>query len=399
MLWPMGLGTAVFLGLGLARADSNLERYRFSVAVRTSEMSVAASTMPAAQWQVAGTLSLGATHRYRDGSIGYRVSLDEVSEGGQPSPLQGRSFGFRTFEDGEILDMSDGAQIAGWRSRGDLIDLLVPLLSPAPPKKVEQGTGHRRLIWPVRVGTKVRWDNAVEADWILRADPADPEAMVLEYSGPYTLSGADKRPGGKLLLEGEGKLSGELRQHPDGRWSHRITLDREVQVLVGAAPPVIQQQQIVASISGDSLVQLPSLTGPAPAPRYLQIAQIQPVVQGAPAGMAACEPGQEALTLPVRLNIDGDGRVSKLEAGESPPCVQRALKALSFPSHDGPGLELRFTVYRRAGRFGVSPLVALMRQPVGPVLVHPLGTWPAHMLAAMSAALGHPIPETPALER
>jgi hypothetical protein len=399
MLWPMGLGTAVFLGLGLARADSNLERYRFSVAVRTREMSVADSTMPDAQWQVAGTLSLAATHRNRDGSIGYRVSLETVLEEGQPSPLQGRSFGFRTFEDGEILDMVDGAQIAGWRSRGDLIDLLLPLLSPAPPKKVGQGTAHRRLIWPVRVGSKVRWDNAVEADWVLVADPAEPEATVLEYSGPYTLSGADKRPGGKLLFEGEGQLSGELRQHPDGRWSHRITLDREVQVIVGTAPPLIQHQQIVASISGDSLVQLPSVAGPAPAPRYLQIAQVQPVVEGAIAGMERCEPGPEPLTLPVRLNIAGDGRVSKLEAGESPPCVQQALLALSFPSHDGPVLEVRFTVYRRGGRFGVSPLVALMRQPVGPVLVHPLGPWPAHMLAAMSAALGHPIPETPAPER
>jgi hypothetical protein len=378
----------ITLGLATAQAEPAVEKYRFSVAVRTSEMSVAESTMPDAQWEVAGTLSLTATHRNRDGSIGYRVNLETASEEGQPSPLQGRSFGFRAFSDGEILDMSDGEHIAGWRSRGDLIDLLMPLLSPAPPKGLDHASGHRRLIWPVRVGTAVRWDNAVEADWTIDTGP---EETRLSYSGPYTLAGSDRRPGGRLLFGATGRLSGTLVQRADGAWSHEILLVRQVHIEVGRRAPVVQEQEIRARIEGDRLGKIPREQGPAPAARYLNLGRVQPVVQKLPVGFAECEASQDALTLPVRVRITGAGDVGIIGAQEVPECISRCIEALVFPAHDGPPLEVRFTVYRRGGRLTVSPVVALIGVPVGPVLIHPIGGASTVTEASLSSQLGHPI--------
>jgi hypothetical protein len=378
----------ITLGLAMAQTDQAVERYRYSVAVRTSEMSLAALTMPAAQWQVAGTLSLTATHRLRDGSIGYRVSLDTATESGQPSPLQGRSFGFRAFEDGEILDMGDGEQIAGWRSRGDLIDLLLPLLSPAPPDRVGEGTGHRRLIWPVRVGPKVRWDNAVEADWTIDTGL---EETRLSYSGPYTLAGSDRRPGGRLLFGATGRLSGTLVQRADGAWSHEILLVRQVHIEVGRRAPVVQEQEIRARIEGDGLGKIPREQGPAPAARYLNIGRVQSVVQKLPVAFAECEASQDALTLPVRIRITGAGGVGIIGAPEMPECISSRIEALVFPAHDGPPLEVRFTVYRRGGKLIVSPVVELIGVPVGPVLIHPIGGASPVTEASLSSQLGHPV--------
>jgi hypothetical protein len=154
---------------------------------------------------------------------------------------------------------------------------------------------------------------------------------------------------------------------------------------------VVQEQEIRARIEGDRLGKIPREQGPAPAARYLNLGRVQPVVQKLPVGFAECEASQDALTLPVRVRITGAGDVGIIGAQEVPECISRCIEALVFPAHDGPPLEVRFTVYRRGGRLTVSPVVALIGVPVGPVLIHPIGGASTVTEASLSSQLGHPI--------
>ena len=387
-----------WLLLGVGQASDAVERYRYSVDVETSDVASTDGSLPGGSWHVSGELTVEATHRNRDGSVSLRVSLVAVDgrlgagEEAHQAAIQGRSFGMRVFEDGEVLDVSDGAYISGWDHRGDLIDVLLPLLSPAPPKLKGDAPVRRRLIWPFRAGEGVRWDNAVEAQWH-REVPTDAAGrQVLKYQGPYQLDGWDKRPGGKLVFDGDGTLSGVISVGESAGWRHSIEMRREVRVTVGSAAPLVQRQHIrgsVERIDGAPVKRAQTISDRAPLARYLQFSVVQPIVQGLPGALLPCGVAED-LTLPVVLEIAGDGQVSAVVAESLPECVQQALSALQFPAHDGPLAKVRFTVYARGGRIEVSPVAELVHAPVGPVLIHPLGQWSEVQRRTMAAALGHP---------
>ena len=166
-----------------------------------------------------------------------------------------------------------------------------------------------------------------------------------------------------------------------------------MRVTVGHAPPLLQQQELVASVErvGRTKFSLPRVDDfSRPQARYLHSAVVQSIVQALPDAMPPCELPAE-LTLPVEIKVAGNGSVSEVLPGDLPACIQGVLSATRFPEHDAAGESVRFTIYQRSGRMAVSPVAELVQVPVGPVLVHPLGAWSPDVSAGVAGALGHPL--------
>ena len=90
------------------------------------------------------------------------------------------------------------------------------------------------MIWPFRVGDKVRWDNAVLAQWSNEGPIKNVAGAVrrYHYQGPWSLKGLDRRQRPPLRLAASGEARGSLEVTlADGRvlW-HEIDWTRTVAV-------------------------------------------------------------------------------------------------------------------------------------------------------------------------
>jgi hypothetical protein len=220
-----------------------------------------ASTFAPLRWTVDAMLSMDPVRRFRDGSIGWLIRFDKVTEfihddeGAKPVPisgLEGRTVELRAFEDGEVLDVDMGAHIAGWGRGGDVLDVLLPVLSPAPPEMGWGKTGTRRMIWPFRIGREARWDNAVAAEWRNSGPIKDLAGPVrrYHYSGPWTLRGSDRRKPPGLRFSGTGELSGTVDvTFRDGRvLRHEFSGIRRVEIVRQAGDPIRQEQRFTGKL-------------------------------------------------------------------------------------------------------------------------------------------------------
>ena len=189
------------------------------------------TTLPEAP---SGTLALALEIRqeqarvFRDGSLGSLVVFEAASgtlsrAGGAaeavPLELAGRSIELRTFDDGELLDVSLIEHLIGFGRYGDVFDLILPVLTPAPPAlRSEREVVGRAMHWPVHLSQQHGLKNTLWAQW--RLLDSDREGWTLQYSGPWEGRGANfsaAAPDARLQIAVKGEGSGEVRVSAAGQ--------------------------------------------------------------------------------------------------------------------------------------------------------------------------------------
>jgi len=406
--WVAGVLAGVLWSAPVGAVDPAETLYQLEIQVRVEQAQAppqAREVLGPGARSLSAAISRRPVRRFRDGSIGYLIRFESALETlsaeaeAQQSKLQGRTFELRSFEDGEVLDIQHGRQIAGWGKGGDLMDLMLPLLSTAPPRIPKGQKVHRRVIWPFRIKQDMRWDNAVEAEWVAAemSGRGRHRRSVLEYSGPWTLKGRDLHRERQLRYSGEGDLRGVAEFDSQGLLRHRVELERTVSITVKGVPLVAQQQvlkaELVRTRAGVPQVLAEDEVG-VPLPRYLDVDRVNRVVQSVSVGLNDCAADGPAHTLPIQITVDGGGAVREVEGVSTDQCIHTALLGLRFPEHDGPDALIRFTVFRRDGTLLVSPIATLDQPAVGPLLIHPVGDWPTASLEAAAAAMGRPLSMT-----
>ncbi len=244
--------------------EAQVDRFHIELEVASEmagESAESENLFPAAVWSLELDVSMEQVRRFRDGSIGWLVRFESVSEtlsvqGGAPVPLDGGLAGrvveLRTFEDGEVLDVDHGSHIAGRGRGGDVLDVLFPILSPAPPRVRAGQAAHRRMIWPFRIGSAVRWDNAVQAEWtqVETRKTKQGAVHVLHYQGPWRLKGSDRRVQPLLLFNAEGQVEGtiEVSGRNGALLQHQFEWTRVVGVREAEQAPMAQRQRYVGTL-------------------------------------------------------------------------------------------------------------------------------------------------------
>ncbi|MCB9778321.1 MAG: hypothetical protein H6742_07140 [Alphaproteobacteria bacterium] len=191
-------------------------------------------------------LDMTPSRTFRDGSLGWLVVFERaqatVRRPGQDPVaiddfgLQGRAVELRTFGDGEILVVDQAAAIGGADRMGDVLDVLWPLLSPAPPSLdagQEQGAQSR---WPLMVGPQRGWRHTLAARW--RNEGQDDAGLWhLAYDGPVEVRGQDRATSPWIGVRGRGQAEGRVTLGDDPGVpvaarlvDHDLTLTRTVEI-------------------------------------------------------------------------------------------------------------------------------------------------------------------------
>lgn len=162
-------------------------------------------------WHVRGVVVMTPSRTYRDDSIGWHVVFQELEEGPSEqgpwrgSGLQGRSFELRAFDDGQILGTRDGEHLTGPPRHGDVLDLLLPTLSPTVPAISAGDSAYRRSSWPFQVSSKSGLRNTLVAEYAHQGAEGSGAARRVEltYSGALEGEGNDARLNGAFSLAGQ----------------------------------------------------------------------------------------------------------------------------------------------------------------------------------------------------
>lgn len=162
-------------------------------------------------------VSLTPVRQYRDDSLGYLVTFDEVTMTGggttQVTGLQGRSAELRRFSDGEILNIGLSEHLAGGDRQGEILDVVFPLVSPLPPPLPRQGSvANRAQRWPFSAGRGRLWENRILPDWtwLDTGEQLGRRAWHLGYSGPWAIAGRDVAHEPRVEVVGKGTAKGEV---------------------------------------------------------------------------------------------------------------------------------------------------------------------------------------------
>ena len=200
--------------------------------------------------------------RYRDDSVGEVLVFEQVTVDvdppGQPEghPLEGHAVTLRRFPSGEILAVEDAAHSVGGDRQLEVLDLLLPTLSPKVPvlRRGESVTWNTR--WPLDLGPYGKLTGMLRLTWTLDDLPRiDGEpAWALSYSGQWltrvrTGSG-DRRTwtdidhlgtaSGALLLS---RLDASVIRHTFD-WQRAIALPGAE----GDVPPPVQRQRFAGTV-------------------------------------------------------------------------------------------------------------------------------------------------------
>jgi hypothetical protein len=197
---------------------------------------------------------------FRDGSLGQLVVVEAatgwLSRPGEAAPVEvptalaGRSIELRTFEDGELLDATMVEHLVGFGRYGDVFDLILPVLTPAPPTvSSERDVVARAMHWPIHFSRQHGLKNTLWASWSLVE--GDREGWTLHYSGPWEGRGANfsaALPEVRLPVTVQGEGEGDVRVSRSGQvLRHRFSWWREVtQVFPGAT--VVQTQRFSGAL-------------------------------------------------------------------------------------------------------------------------------------------------------
>jgi len=202
------------------------------------------------------SLSVSPVRRFRDGSMGQRVVVEEsaLSVDGaayEGLELTGRSLELRTFSDGEILTLGWVDRWSGPDRFMDVFEVVFPAISPAPPSLKKGETASRRIIWPYLGEERLRWDSAVDAKWTNKGvvERGAAKAWHLSYEGPWRVHGGRRTGDEKFKVSASGDADGQVwfDKATGALVSHRFAWSREVEVS-GAAARLKQAQAFVGSV-------------------------------------------------------------------------------------------------------------------------------------------------------
>ena len=219
------------------------------------------------EWSLAVTVT--PTDRRGDGSLVERIDFDVVDVRGLPTsgsegaagaseahPLEGRSMRMRRFDSGEILAVLDASHVLGADRQLEVVDLILPVLSPKVPAlrrgdrvtwntrwplelgDDRQQLGMLRLTWSLvgveRVGGEPCWRVTYEGDW---------QTRIGQRAGPRPVEG---------VLEGVGTATGEawISKRTGAVERHRFDWTRQVDVPAadGTATAISQTQRFSGSL-------------------------------------------------------------------------------------------------------------------------------------------------------
>ena len=195
----------------VVRLDASLD-----VGVRTESECPALPAVPDAATRFELALTLTRSRVFRDGSVGWLLVFDDVQRDGAPHPLTGRSVELRRFGDGEILDVDLLEHALGGDRQLEVIDLLLPVVSPHPPDLRPGGVAPRTTSWPLRLPDGRTWNGSSDATWTLKEtdDAAGVRAWVFAYDGTWTTDGPARGPRARSdrpQTTATGPLQGEVR--------------------------------------------------------------------------------------------------------------------------------------------------------------------------------------------
>ena len=249
-------------------APIEVPAHRYGVTL-TADFSFSGEGLPSvlaevAPWQERWELIVGTQpgRRYRDDSVGEVLVFERAAVGDGPAgavaphPLEGHAVTLRRFPSGEILAVEDAAHVVGGDRQLEVLDLLLPTLSPKVPvlRRGETVTWNTR--WPLDLGPYGKLTGMLRLTWTLdsltRVD-GEP-AWALSYSGEWQTrvrTGAGDRrswthidhmgtASGSLLLS---RLDASVLRH-DFDWRREIALPPPAE----DAPAPVQRQRFVGSV-------------------------------------------------------------------------------------------------------------------------------------------------------
>jgi len=174
---------------------------------------------------------------FRDGSLGWALTFSEASARfGRDTPteplplsLAGRTVELRTFPDGELLDVSLVEHIVGPGRLGDVLDVVFPAITPAPPPLRPGQSAGRAMHWPVRLNRDSVLLSSAWARW--EAVDQTREQRQVRYAGPIEARGRDLIGEASATFEGSGSVSGDvwLGRRDEGLLRHVFEWERRLE--------------------------------------------------------------------------------------------------------------------------------------------------------------------------
>lgn len=200
-------------------------------------------SLPDQALSLVGHAQLTPAALYRDGSLGTVLTLQGLHdpETGAAHGLSGRAVALRTFESGEVLEVSGLDHLAGPGRHGDALDVLIPLLSPRLPLDVDGGPVKLVTSYPVRIDATRGHKVEVAAAWSAAAGRG---AKTRHYEGQLRCQGQEQA----LALSCAGAVTGDTEQDREGRLAaHALHWTRTL-VLQGPGGTLVQEQVFDAAI-------------------------------------------------------------------------------------------------------------------------------------------------------
>lgn len=198
--------------------------------------------------------------RYRDHSVGevlwIRSATVDAGQGPAPHPLAGHFVTVRRFASGEILAVEDAEHAVGGDRQLEVLDLLLPALSPKVPvlRKGESVTWNTR--WPLQLAGDLRQKGLLRLTWTLEALTRWQEvpAWALTYEGDWLTriqaGGGDRRSW--VTTESPGQAEGALWLSRDdgGVLRHEFTWTRDATWAAPEDPEarVVQRQAFTGQV-------------------------------------------------------------------------------------------------------------------------------------------------------
>lgn len=256
MAWLLAILMACSMHHASEVSIESVERYSISVEAEFGPVVVEDRVLqPSLDAELDLVVSLRPTRRFRDGSMGRLLTIEQakLKVNGEPSPLEltGRSAEVRTFPNGEIVDIGWGGKLSGPNRYMDVFEVVLPVISPAPPSVEVGAEARRRILWPFRNGRSLRWDNAVQAVWgnagLVDVEGHSPQWQLI-YEGPWSLEGNTRFVEPEIGFRARGATKGTVRvEHPSGRlMSHQFDWSRTAHVL--GEKDVWQEQSFKGSL-------------------------------------------------------------------------------------------------------------------------------------------------------
>jgi len=361
---------------------------------------------------VSWTAVAGIDQAYPDGSISELLRVHAPG-----SPMDGRVFGLRRFDDGEVLrverlDELVDTGLAGW-------DPILVGISPARPEEVTaRSPGTRALQWTARVGTARFLRSNCPATWtVVEDDGQSVEGWLgrpvehVRYSARCGVNGRSDIPGGgPVPMRGQGSMEGDVWWDAETRQilRHSFRLDRAVEsrwVTPGGGVAVTQDQSFEVQVDWT-----PAEAAPEPA-RPLLTSAVMAVLPALGDAWGRCsddagpkevvlvaEAGGQLTVASVRSPTDPLGVVpiATAQPGRGAPpdttglevgaadltCWQSAARAVTLPPHDDVGATFAFVMPRNGDGYGAPGVVDRGRSTPGalflvtpPELQAPTAAW------------------------